>query len=75
MGGTLDLIWPNDWDNPFDFQRALDTWVDNYKIDFPHQTLNYTTPAQFYDKSISKLVLYYLKKCFLNGGITQYYRE
>ena len=48
------LIWPNDWDHPFEFQRALDTWIDNYNNDFPHQTLNYMTPAQFHEKTISK---------------------
>jgi transposase InsO family protein len=46
-----DLIWPNDWDNPFEFQRALDNWIKNYNEDFPHQSLNYMTPAEFNEKS------------------------
>ena len=49
-----DLIWSNDWDNPFEFQRVLEIWINNYNNDFPHQTLNYMTPAQFYKKSTSK---------------------
>jgi len=31
-----DLVWPYDWDNPFDFQRALGKCVDNYNQDYPH---------------------------------------
>ena len=45
-----DLIWPYDWDNPFTFQRALGKWVDNYNHDFPHQTLGYLTPVEYYQK-------------------------
>ena len=45
-----DLVWPYDWDNPFDFQRAIDKWVDNYNQDFPHQTLGYHTPCEYYQK-------------------------
>jgi putative transposase len=25
-----ELIWPYNWDHPFDFQRALEKWIDNY---------------------------------------------
>ena len=45
-----DLIWTYDWDNPFDFQRALVTWIDDYNTDFPHQSLNYLTPGEFFKK-------------------------
>ena len=47
-----DLVWPYDWDNPFDFQRALTRWVDNYNHDFPHQALNYHTPCEYYQKYV-----------------------
>lgn len=43
-----DLVWCYDWDLPFDFQRALEKWVDNYNRDFPHQSLCYRTPCQYY---------------------------
>lgn len=43
-----DLVWCYDWDHPFDFQRALEKWVDNYNQDFPHQSLCYRTPCQYY---------------------------
>ena len=41
-----DLVWTRDWDNPFDFESALENWIDAYNSDFPHQTLNYLTPNQ-----------------------------
>ena len=43
-----DLVWCYDWDHPFDFQRALEKWVDNYNRDFPYQSLCYRTPCQYY---------------------------
>lgn len=43
-----DLLWCHDWDNPFDFQDALSQWIDKYNCDYPHQSLSYMTPRQFY---------------------------
>jgi putative transposase len=42
-----DLVWPYDWQSPFEFEAALSAWVLNYNFDFPHQSLKYRTPAQF----------------------------
>jgi transposase InsO family protein len=39
-------------DNPFAFQRALDKWVDNYNRDYPHQSLGYYTPGEYYQKYV-----------------------
>jgi len=47
-----DLVWPYDWDNPFDFQRAFGKWVDNYNQDYPHQSLGYHTPCEYYQKYV-----------------------
>lgn len=41
-----DLVWPRDWDNPFDFEYALHKWIDDYNNDFPHQSLNHQTPHE-----------------------------
>ena len=41
-----DLIWPHDWQSPFDLQPAFEHWIHNYNTDFPHQSLAYKTPAQ-----------------------------
>jgi transposase InsO family protein len=43
-----DLVWPYDWENPFIFEEALKSWIDHYNTDFPHQSLKYKTPTQFY---------------------------
>lgn len=42
-----DLVWPNDWENPFDFEGAFSAWINTYNTDFPHQSLSHLTPAQF----------------------------
>lgn len=49
-----DLVWPFDWDNPFDFQLALSQWIDNYNNDFPHQSLKNKTPNEFFNAFINK---------------------
>ena len=46
-----DLVWPYDWDNPFDFEVALNKWIEAYNTDYPHQSLNNLTPRQFYMSS------------------------
>jgi len=46
-----DLLWCHDWDNPFDFEHALSQWVNKYNCDYPHQSLGYMTPSQFYLES------------------------
>lgn len=45
-----DLVWPYEWDNPFEFEIALNKWIDDYNNDFPHQSLNNMTPNQFFKK-------------------------
>jgi putative transposase len=47
-----DIVWPYEWDNPFDFQVALGSWINRYNTDFPHQTLKNLTPRQFYENSL-----------------------
>jgi putative transposase len=41
-----DLIWPYDWQSPFELQPTFENWVNDYNTDFPHQSLGYKTPAQ-----------------------------
>ena len=47
-----DIVWPYDWDNPFDLQVRLGQWIHDYNTDYPHQSLGDLTPTQFYEKSI-----------------------
>lgn len=44
-----DIVWPYDWDNPFNFEVALGKWINAYNTDYPHQALNNMTPTQFYE--------------------------
>ncbi len=48
-----DIVWPYDWDNPFNFEVALNKWIHAYNTDYPHQALNNMTPSQFYEKFIN----------------------
>jgi transposase InsO family protein len=45
-----DIVWPYDWDNPFEFEIRLAKWIHDYNNDYPHQSLGNLTPAQFYEK-------------------------
>ena len=49
-----DLVWPNDFDSPFDLQPALDKWVNDYNTDFPHSSIRYKTPCEFEQMELSK---------------------
>jgi len=50
-----DLIWPNDFQTPFELQTALDKWVQDYNNDYPHSLLNYKTPSEFEKSYYEKL--------------------
>ncbi len=43
-----DIVWPYDWDNPFEFEVRLNKWIHDYNTDYPHQSLGNMTPEQFY---------------------------
>lgn len=49
-----DIVWCYDWDNPFDFEVALNKWINSYNADYPHQSLNNMTPRERYESSINK---------------------
>lgn len=42
-----DLVWPNDWQDPYLFIDALDIWIRNYNTDYPHSTLKWKTPDDY----------------------------
>jgi putative transposase len=52
-----NLIWPNDWENPFDFADALAKFIIDYNTDYPHQALKYMTPSQFNELFTKEQVL------------------
>jgi len=45
-----DLIWPREWEFPFELERALKQWIKDYNEDYPHSSLNYLTPVEFEEK-------------------------
>ena len=49
-----DLVWPYDWDNPFDFEVALNKWIESYNTDYPHQSLGNLTPKQYHETYVEK---------------------
>ena len=49
-----DIVWPYEWDNPFDFEVALGKWINDYNTDFPHQSLNNLTPKQCFETCLNK---------------------
>jgi putative transposase len=50
-----DLIWPRDFETPFELQEALDDWVTDYNTDYPHSSLSYKTPFEFERMHYEKL--------------------
>lgn len=32
-----DIVWPHEWNSPFDFEVALHKWVYAHNTDYPHQ--------------------------------------
>ena len=49
-----DLVWPNDFQTPFELQAALDRWVNDYNTDYPHSSLAYKTPCEFEEMHLVK---------------------
>jgi putative transposase len=49
-----DIVWCYDWDNPFDFEIALNKWINDYNTDFPHQSLKNMTPRQCLENYFNK---------------------
>ncbi len=49
-----DLVWPREWENPFEFEEAFRKWIWEYNNLYLHQGLNYKMPKQCYDEYIIK---------------------
>ncbi len=53
-----DIVWPYDWENPFEFGVALSKWINDYNSDFPHQSLGNMTPEEYFrNNNINEQVL------------------
>ena len=49
-----DLVWPREWESPYQFEAAFKNWVKQYNTDFPHMALGYQTPQQFANNTLLK---------------------
>jgi putative transposase len=50
-----DLIWPNEFQTPFELEAALDKWVNDYNTDYPHSSLNYKTPCEYEELCLANI--------------------
>ena|GEM_PF-6434665 len=51
----VDLVWPNDFESPFDLQPALDKWINDYNTDSLHSSIGYKTPCIFEHIELSEI--------------------
>jgi len=42
-----DLIWINEWDSFEHLKEAIEDWVKDYNLDFPHSSLKQMTPYEY----------------------------
>lgn len=42
-----DLIWINEWESFEHLKEAIEDWVKDYNLDFPHSSLNQMTPYEY----------------------------
>jgi transposase InsO family protein len=42
-----DFVWTREFSSPFEFTANFKEWVENYNNDYPHSSLNYSTPSEY----------------------------
>ncbi len=42
-----DFVWIREFSSPLEFTEDFKKWVENYNNDFPHSSLNYSTPSEY----------------------------
>ncbi len=42
-----DFVWIKEFSSPFEFTEDFKKWVENYNTDYPHSSLNYSTPSEY----------------------------
>jgi transposase InsO family protein len=42
-----DFVWIREFSSPFEFTEGFKKWVKNYNNDYPHSSLNYSTPSEY----------------------------
>lgn len=42
-----DFVWVREFSSPFEFSEAFKEWIENYNNDYPHSSINYSTPSAY----------------------------
>ena len=42
-----DFVWTREFSSPFEFVENFKEWVEDYNNDYPHSSLNYSTPSEY----------------------------
>ena len=42
-----DFVWTREFSSPFEFTENFKEWVEDYNNDYPHSSLNYSTPSEY----------------------------
>ena len=42
-----DFVWVREFSSPFEFTENFKEWVEDYNNDYPHSSLNYSTPSEY----------------------------
>ena len=42
-----DFVWVREFSSPFEFAENFKEWVEDYNNDYPHSSLNYSTPSEY----------------------------
>ncbi len=45
-----ECVWQHRFENFVEAKAAVDEWISKYNNDRPHQSLNYLTPVQYYER-------------------------
>jgi len=42
-----NCVWTREFSSPFEFTENFKEWIENYNNDYPHSSLNYSTPSEY----------------------------
>jgi putative transposase len=48
-----ECVWLHKFENFKQSKEVIDQWIKEYNEERPHQTLDYATPAAFYQQKVS----------------------
>ncbi len=42
-----DFVWTREFSSLFEFVENFKEWIEDYNNDYPHSSLNYSTPSEY----------------------------